>query len=362
MSFRLDPHTQKLRSKGVLVDLVVSSLVSFAIAIILYVTELSTNFARAAWISHAFGMSCIAVAIYMDHAYPKMRQKKKTFTIAGIGMPLGALLTYFILIYYDTDLSPEFAERMKKALIISFSVGLVVTFFFYTRDKTVMIQNKLNETLLQKTRHEKALVESQLKMLQSQIEPHFLFNTLANIQAMIFHNPDVASKLLSNLTDLLRQSLTKTRQDSIAIADEVSFIRSYLSIQQIRLGERLTFKLEVDNTLPDGCRIPPLLLQPLVENAIKHGIGPRTEGGKISIQFTEQGGQLVVSIADDGIGFASSPTKGNGIALNNIRNRLNSLFNSEGKLLIFENEDGGVTSQVHIPLITSNVSLTNKAA
>ena len=356
MSFRLDNATGKLRIKGVLIDCFISSLVAFIISIILYVTEISTNFTTSLLIAHSFSMSCIFVAILTDHFYPFAARAFKTSIIVSVGMAIGIVLTYLILLNVHGVTANFINERLYKALVISLSIGAVVTFLFHSRDKTVLIQHKLSEAQLQKAIQEKALIESQLKMLQSQIEPHFLFNTLANIQAMIFHQPEIASQLLTNLTDLLRQSLTKTRQDKIHISDEITFIKSYLSIQKIRLGERLDFHIEVSEHLPDDTHIPPLLVQPLVENAVKHGIGPRPQGGEIKVTFSKINDQLCIAIKDDGVGFSISHTKGNGIALNNIRNRVSSLFGDKGKLVIRENMSGGVTSELYIPLLTAEIA------
>ncbi|MFO6422321.1 sensor histidine kinase [Motilimonas sp. KMU-193] len=360
MSFRLDNKTGKLRVKGVITDIVISSLLAFTVTIILYITEISTNFTLSLSIAHGFSLSCIFIAILVDAYYPFASRVFKTSIIVSVGMALGALLTYLFLINFYGPSANFLNERVYKAAVISLTIGLVATFFFHSRDRTVMIQHKLSEAQLQKANQEKALVEAQLKMLQSQIEPHFLFNTLANIQAMIFHQPDIASQLLTNLTDLLRQSLTKTRQDKIHISDELTFIRSYLSIQKIRLAERLEFSIELSEHLPDDTYLPPLLIQPLVENAVKHGIGPRQEGGEIKVLFSKINDQLCVAIKDNGVGFSISHTKGNGIALNNIRNRINSLFGEKGKLVIRENMSGGVTSELHIPLLTAASSLTPK--
>ncbi len=353
MSFRLDNETGKLRVKGVITDCVISSLVAFTIALILKLTEISASFTLSALIAHSFSMSCIFVAVLVDAYYPFAARMFKTSIIVCVGMAIGAILTYILLINFYGHSTSFLSDRIFKAAVISLSIGAVVTFFFHSRDKTVLIQHKLSEAQLQKANQEKALIESQLKMLQSQIEPHFLFNTLANIQAMIFHQPEVASQLLTNLTDLLRQSLTKTRQDKIQINDEVTFIKSYLSIQKIRLGERLDFQIEISEHLPEDTHIPPLLVQPLVENAVKHGIGPRPQGGEIKVSFAKINEQLCIAIKDNGVGFSISHTKGNGIALNNIRNRISSLFGDKGKLVIRENMSGGVTSELYMPLLTA---------
>ncbi len=352
MALRIDPKTGKLNPTGIFTDLILTSAVSFIIAVVLLVTELAQDFLLSALICHAFNMSCAIMAIILDYQKPFAPKWKKMLLSWTSGIMLGVILSTVLIQNSDDAQMSILVGHMSKPLLLALVMGTFVSYFFYSRDNSAVIKHKLNEAQLQKTRHEKALLESQLKALQSQIEPHFLFNTLANIQAMIHHEPKIATDLLNNLTDLLRQSLTKSRQDMLSIEDEVAFLKAYLEIQKIRLGERLAYQINLAPELSEQLQLPPLLVQPLIENAVKHGIEPSTEGGEVIVLFRKELTNLIIEIKDNGVGFSHTQTKGNGIALNNIRNRLNSLFNNRASLRITENPEGGVCSTIKIPLDT----------
>lgn len=177
---------------------------------------------------------------------------------------------------------------------------------------------------------EKALAqqaaESQLRMLQAQIEPHFLFNTLANVQSLIATDAPRAQLMLETFTDYLRASLGQMRTGDSSLGAELETAHNYLLLMQIRMGGRLAFSIDVSEGLRQA-PMPPLLLQPLVENAVHHGIGPRLEGGHVRIVALVRGGVLEIVVEDDGIGFGQARrSAGNGVALNNIRARLDTGF------------------------------------
>ncbi|GAB2896967.1 sensor histidine kinase [Microbulbifer echini] len=191
-------------------------------------------------------------------------------------------------------------------------------------------------------------------MLQSQIEPHFLFNTLANLKMLIRHDPQKAELLLDNFSDLLRFSLNKSRSDHVSLKDEFSSLESYLAIQQIRLGERLQYRIEIAKEINLTSVVPPLLVQPLVENAIFHGIEPSSKCGLVFLKVAREEGQWVIEVEDNGIGLQSDtnrPKLGthNGLALKSIKERLAALYQGKGKLQISNNKLGGVTARLEFP-------------
>jgi signal transduction histidine kinase len=178
------------------------------------------------------------------------------------------------------------------------------------------------------------MTEAQLRLLQAQIEPHFLFNTLANVQGLIDYEPDLAKCMLDAFTDYLRASLVQMRAQDVSLAEELDLVQSYLIVMQCRMGERLRWQLDIPAELRTA-RIPPLLLQPLIENAIHHGLEPQIEGGLLVLRarIVDQG--LCIEIDDDGIGLAAAqlrPRRGNGVALNNIRERLRAAYGPEACL------------------------------
>ncbi|MEO8384796.1 MAG: 2TM domain-containing protein [Betaproteobacteria bacterium] len=181
---------------------------------------------------------------------------------------------------------------------------------------------------------EKQLMQAQLRMLQAQIEPHFLFNTLANIQSLIARSPDKASLMMDNFIAYLRESLSASRAQEGTVQQEFTLIRHYLDLIKIRMAHRINYTL---NLPPELAAMPmaPMLLQPIVENAIKHGLEPKIEGGSINVVAKIEGGQMLVTVEDDGLGFSEfADSKGTGVGLANLRERLAVLY------------DGGATIDI----------------
>lgn len=202
---------------------------------------------------------------------------------------------------------------------------------------------------------EKALAqqaaESQLRMLQAQIEPHFLFNTLANVQSLIATDAPRAQLMLETFTDYLRASLGQMRASDSSLGVELETARNYLLLMQIRMGSRLTFSIEADETVRQAL-LPPLLLQPLVENAVHHGVAPRLEGGHVRLSAIVRDGALEIVVDDDGVGIGHArrgARAGNGVALINIRTRLETRFGARAALLI-EPLAQGTRATMSLPL------------
>ncbi len=196
------------------------------------------------------------------------------------------------------------------------------------------------------------LSDAQLRLLQAQIEPHFLFNTLANVQGLIDYEPAQAKRMLDAFTDYLRASLLQMRAQDVSLRQELELVSSYLTVMQCRMGERLRTQLEVPEALLEA-RIPPLLLQPLVENAVHHGLEPQLAGGLLKLSAQAQGAGLCIEIADNGIGLARSrlrPRKGHGMALQNIRERLQAIYGSGASLELLDAPQGsGTLARLTLP-------------
>ncbi len=197
------------------------------------------------------------------------------------------------------------------------------------------------------TRHEleKQVLEARLKLMQAQIEPHFLFNTLANVQHLTEANPPLAGKTLDSLITYLRAALPQMREGSTTLGREFAMTVAYLEIQAVRMGARLTFSVDLPGALAHE-PFPPMMLLTLVENAIKHGIDPLPDGGRIHISAIRQHDTLHVSVSDTGRGLSTST--GIGVGLTNIRERLATLFGKRAKLQLEENSPVGVVATISI--------------
>jgi len=192
------------------------------------------------------------------------------------------------------------------------------------------------------------VVEARMAAMQAQVEPHFLFNTLASIDHLIETDPARASKMQKNLIALLRASMPTLREADTNLGRELAVIRPYLEILKVRMEERLQTEIDVSDGLLSA-EFPPMMLQSLVENAIKHGLEPKAEGGTLTVAAEIVDGNLEVSVADTGLGFGKAATAGTGLGLTNIRERLQLLYGQRAQLAVTENEGGGTRVTITVP-------------
>lgn len=194
------------------------------------------------------------------------------------------------------------------------------------------------------------VAEARLRALQAQIEPHFLYNTLANVVSLIGPAPDQARHMLERLIDFLRASLTASRAEHASVGAELDLAGAYLDVLAVRLGRRLRYRIEADPACR-GCPIAPMLVQPLVENAVMHGIEPKVEGGEIVLRAHRDERTLCIEVGDDGAGLGHAPPRpGGGVGLANLRERLRSLYGKNAQVQLIENKNGGVTSRLLLPI------------
>ena len=204
-------------------------------------------------------------------------------------------------------------------LTLTASAGLLGTYVFWTRERIAS--------------SERGEAEARLKLLQAQIEPHFLFNTLANLQALIAIDPSRAQTMLGHLDTYLRATLARTRSEQGTLAQEFALLRGYLEIISIRMGSRLTWSLDLPDAIANAT-LPPMLLQPLVENAIQHGLEPKVDGGSVLVTAREEAGKLILKVEDSGRGMRATATQGTGLGLASVRARLAAIYAGKATLEI----------------------------
>jgi Histidine kinase/Histidine kinase-, DNA gyrase B-, and HSP90-like ATPase len=192
------------------------------------------------------------------------------------------------------------------------------------------------------------LVEAQLKMMQAQVEPHFLFNTLASVDYLIETDPRTASKMQKNLIQYLRAALPQMREGSTTLGKEVQLCRAFLEILKFRMEDRLQYTVIVPQGL-QSAQFPPMMLQSLVENSIKHGLEPKPDGGSLTISADIANGRLRVTVADTGLGFAIAGQPGTGVGLANVRERLAALYGGAARLSIEANSPTGTIVTIEVP-------------
>lgn len=197
---------------------------------------------------------------------------------------------------------------------------------------------------------ERRLAEARLHNLRAQLQPHFLFNALNTISALTESDPPLARRLMARLGDLLRASLAHTAQPLVPLGEELTFLDDYLAIESARFGDRITVHVEVDEQAADVL-VPSFLLQPLVENAIRHGVGPRLSGGRVHVSAVRNGTTLTLRVRDDGLGLRPDWSFDGhaGVGLSNLKARLEHLYGRDGLLSIAPIASGGVEVRVTIP-------------
>ena len=233
----------------------------------------------------------------------------------------------------------QITNLVSHYLIFWGLVGLSHAWFYHRRAQQRELRTAQLETLLAETR---------LQMLSMQLQPHFLFNTLNTIAEMVHHQPETAERMIAGLSHLLRETLHAGAVDRVPLEHELELLNRYVDIQRTRFGERLTVTFQI----PDAVRaalVPGLLLQPLVENAITHGIGARSGSGRIDVAASRQGDRLVIEISDDGRGLRDGAVV-EGVGLGNCRARLAALFGSEHVGLTIANRAaGGAVVRIAMP-------------
>jgi hypothetical protein len=211
------------------------------------------------------------------------------------------------------------------------------------------------EAVAEKEGLERQVAEARLQALQAQVEPHFLFNTLAAVEHLIETDPPRAATMQRHLIAFLRGAMPRMRGEAVTLGDEVELCRNYLAIMKIRMEDRLDFSIDLPPELA-GASFPPLMLQSVAENAVKHGLEPKATGGSILISARAAAGRLRVAVADSGLGFGVADTTGTGIGLNNIRERLAGLFGDKAALVISPNAPTGAQVAIEIPYDPGNGS------
>lgn len=244
------------------------------------------------------------------------------------------------------------ARSMNSMLFFTLLAAGAALLFIVSRDRI----NRAEAALaLEKARAETITrqgLQTQLRLLQAQIEPHMLFNTLANLQGLIAIDPARAQSMLDQLILYLRATLTSSRDENTTLAHEFALLDAYLGLMSVRMGQRLGHTLDLPPALADVA-LPPMLLQPLVENAIVHGIEPHIEGGHVTISAAQNGGMLELTVADTGRGLEAAPGRpGTGLGVSNTRERLRAVYGDHATLSLMPNTPHGALARLTLPLPT----------
>ncbi|WP_193727678.1 sensor histidine kinase [Paraburkholderia franconis] len=277
---------------------------------------------------------------------PKLAVAMAVSIVAGAA--IGRVIASTLL---GLDIGKAFATKeIATTGWIALVATLLVTWYGWSRARIAGLSEQVARTAWLQEAAEKTALRARLQALQAQIEPHFLFNTLATLDSLIVSNPPRARELLGSLNRFLRATLEASRTESETLADQFAVLESMLAVHAMRLGPRLAYSLD----LPADCAslsVPPMLLQPLVENALKHGIQVAVEGGRVEVRARHVEPYVELAVTDTGPGFGATPaTQGTGIGLANVRDRLAALYGERASLTIIENAPHGIVARVLLPL------------
>jgi signal transduction histidine kinase len=257
----------------------------------------------------------------------------------GLGYIIGSAIADALFAHQSPSLGAS-----APALLISVIAASIIVYVYYARER-------LHSQQLAAEAAERQAAEMQLRLLQSQLEPHMLFNTLANLRVLMGVEPQRAQAMLDQLIGFLRTTLAATRVDRHPLRVEFDCVRDYLALMGVRMGPRLRVQLELPADLGE-LPVPPMLLQPLVENAIKHGLEPQVNGGCIVVSAERQGDSLRLAVRDDGAGLAAvPPADGTRFGLEQVRRRLATLFGARAALVVRSAAHGGTESVLTLPLV-----------
>jgi hypothetical protein len=306
------------------------------------------------WLDHFVEQLIVAVCIFISIAIAALVPARSTFGkpfLLLLAITLGALAGEALLLLRvplppGISLAGMLSAKIARWLVIG---GLAYVFFAFQR-QAAEAATRAHETDLQRIQFDRQMTEARLQWLRAQIEPHFLFNTLANIQQLYRTEPERGRKMLANFIAYLRAALPQMRNNETTLKREVDLARAYLDVLQVRMGERLKVYFDIPKDLA-ALAFPPLALSTLTENAIKHGLNPLPQGGAIEITARIEGRQLKVGVADTGAGLNAHGGTGAGVA--NLRARLAALYGDAANLEFEANAPRGIRATIAVPIRTA---------
>ncbi|WP_255991158.1 sensor histidine kinase [Chitinolyticbacter albus] len=294
--------------------------------------------------------NAIGVSIWSGHGLLERIPRIPRATVHLVSVPVGVWIGFKLAAWlgvYDVTQLLVNPLTQWRILLTCLVIAIAATVVISLTIRNAEYRAELAAEQQRASDARAAEAGAQLALLQAQIEPHFLFNTLANVQSLIAQDPPLAQTLLGHLNGYLRASLDRTRRPVATLADELELVTKLLAIAQVRLQQRLQYRLEVPAAL-QAALLPPLLLQPLVENALQHGIEPAVAGGVVIVSARREGELLRLVVTDSGVGLLDVAASG-GVGLANVRARLTSLYGEAGRLTLHAHTPSGVVAELTLP-------------
>jgi LytS/YehU family sensor histidine kinase len=306
------------------------------------------------WVARAMMVGIAAMLAFgVLERWPARPERLARWVLQLIGIvaviPFSALFAYWV----TTGGHPQFADEPKRVigyLQLTFTGILLAPWIALgamVRQREAFARDQALAFELERSEFERKALDAQLRLLQAQVEPHFLFNTLANVQALVDAGSPHASRVLESLIAYLRAAVPRLHEPTTTVGQELHLVRAYLDVMQMRMPDRLQFALRVDEGAA-GLRCPPMTLLTLVENSVRHGIDPSEEGGRIDIDVRLWGERCLVRVSDTGVGLRQTGD-GLGTGLSTLRERLQLAFGGDAQLRLTEVEPHGVTAELDFP-------------
>ncbi|MDP2368877.1 sensor histidine kinase [Rhodoferax sp.] len=308
--------------------------------------------------SHSIGLNIWLIIELAMRCWIKDRDRqwRGLFVIVPLGVTAGYAIGMSVaawLLNHPVQwvLSPHRGQNMAL-LLLSLTAGGVMTYYFMSREQLSKAREESARSAAQTEAAQRHAAEAQLKLLETQLEPHMLFNTLANLRALIGVDAARAQEMLDRLVAYLRATLAASRASSYSLGAEFERLNDYLELMRVRMGARLQFELHLPAELSNQ-QIPPLLLQALVENSIKHGLEPSVQGGRIDIRAQRDGQRLLLQVQDTGVGLRSAapvadPGDG-GFGLRQVKERLQASYGAQASLTVANAPSGGTAVTITLP-------------
>jgi hypothetical protein len=269
--------------------------------------------------------------------------------LGAIAHYAGATLAHALLGLPRPEWSTLGYGGTENVIVVTLLISAVITLFFSHRERAYRAETAAAREKARAEAVERGALQTRLQLLQAQIEPHMLFNTLANVQGMIAIDPARAQHMLDQLIQYLRATLTSSRAEATTLGQEFDLLDAYLGLMSVRMGARLHYRLDLPPELRERA-VPPMLLQPLVENAILHGLEPKIDGGRVTVQARAAAGELRLSVSDTGLGLDAPPARsGTRLGVANTRARLQALYGERAALALEANHPAGVIARLTLP-------------
>lgn len=296
-----------------------------------------------------YGVAILLAVSLVERVLGRLPPIARPVTVV-VAIALGALAGGLFDIYVH-DLGTGYLEsaRFVGEVLRWVVVGAAVVGIYAYQVRAAASAARVHRAAVERVALDRQMLEARLQVMRAQIEPHFLFNSLANVKRLGQSDVVRGVTMLDNLVRYLRAALPQIRASATTLGQEADLVQAYLDVLQIRMGNYLSFAVDVPPPLREH-PFPPMMLLTLAENAIKHGLAPSPDAGRIDIRARHEGGALVVSVADTGVGFGGAKTGGTGIGLANTRARLAALYGPEAALDLAANEPRGVVASIRVPL------------